>query len=124
MINKLITARIGGENIAPAEIEERLLSHVSIDEAAVIGAKHTSMGEQVVAFVRQAERQPRPSHTDLVKWVRTTLARHKSPEHVFWIGDDGVGEDFPKTASGKHQKHVLRDIAMALIEPAVARPRL
>lgn len=90
----------------------------------MVGSEHPSMVEQIVAFVWQAERQPRPSHTDLMKWVQTTLARHKSPEHVFWIGDDGIGADFPKTASGKYQKHILRDIAMVLIEPAVARPRL
>jgi acyl-CoA synthetase (AMP-forming)/AMP-acid ligase II len=120
---KLTIALPGGENIAPAEIEERLLSHGAIEEAAVVGATHPRLGEQVVAFLRQSERVPRPDDADLVKWVRQSLARHKSPEHVFWIGDEGVGVDFPKTASGKHQKHLLRDIAVALIQPAV-RARL
>jgi hypothetical protein len=40
-----------------------------------------------------------------------------------FFGDEGVGVDFPKTASGKHQKHILRDIAVALIQPAI-RSRL
>jgi acyl-coenzyme A synthetase/AMP-(fatty) acid ligase len=95
---------------------------VAIEEAAVVGATHPRLGEQVVAFLRQSERAPRPNHADLVQWVRQTLARNKS-EHVFWIGDEGVGVDFPKTASGKHQKHILRDIAVALIQPAI-RSRL
>jgi acyl-CoA synthetase (AMP-forming)/AMP-acid ligase II len=101
-----------------------LLAHASIDEVAVVGAKHPRLGEQVVAFIRQTAKAPRPSHADLVSWVQIALARHKSPEHIFWVGDDGVGADFPKTASGKHQKHILRDTALALIGPGVERSRL
>jgi acyl-CoA synthetase (AMP-forming)/AMP-acid ligase II len=121
---RLITARPGGENIAPAEIEERLLSHESIVEAAVVGAPHHKYGEQVVAFVKLAEGASRPCDADVAAWVREALARHKSPAHTLWIGDDGVGNDFPKTASGKHQKHILRDIAVALLRPNVERARL
>lgn len=114
----------GGENITPTEIEGRLLSHKSIVEAAVIGVPHHKYGEQVVAFVRQAESVSRPSNADVAAWVREALARHKAPEHIFWVGDEGVGEDFPKTASGKHQKHLLRDIAKVLLRPTVERARL
>lgn len=121
---QLIVVTLGGENISPLEVEERLLAHASIDEAAVVGVKHPRLGEQVVAFVRQAERAPRPANMEVSHWVQAVLARHKSPEHIFWIGDDGVGADFPKTASGKHQKHILRDIAMTLIGQDVVRPRL
>jgi acyl-CoA synthetase (AMP-forming)/AMP-acid ligase II len=121
---QLTTARLGGENIAPAEIEERLLSHESIVEAAVVGAPDPKYGEKVVAFVKQAEGASRPCDADVVAWVRQALARHKSPAHTLWIGDDGVGDDFPKTASGKHQKHILRDIAVALLRPSVERARL
>ncbi|KAK3115556.1 hypothetical protein LTR53_004964 [Teratosphaeriaceae sp. CCFEE 6253] len=114
----------GGENIIPTEIEERLQSHGSIAEAAVVGAPHAKFGEQVVAFVRQAEQAPRPSTAEIAVWVRETLGRHKAPEHVFWLGERGVGGDFPKTGSGKLQKHILQKIAMALLEPPAPRARL
>jgi acyl-CoA synthetase (AMP-forming)/AMP-acid ligase II len=120
----LTKARPGGENIAPAEIEERLLSHESIVEASVVGSPCPRYGEQVVAFVKQAEGASRPCDADVAAWVREALARHKSPAHTLWIGDDGVGNDFPKTASGKHQKHILRDIAVALLRPNAVRAML
>ena len=108
----------------PGEIEERLLSHASIVEASVIGAPHPKYGESVAAFVRQAEEAHRPTDAELVTWVQETLGRHKTPENIFWVGDERVCADFPKTASGKHQKHILRDIAIALLRPKVERARL
>jgi acyl-coenzyme A synthetase/AMP-(fatty) acid ligase len=91
----------------PGEIEKRLLSHASIVEVSVVGAPHSKYGEQVTAFARQAEQTLRPSDAELATWVRETLGRHKAPERVFWVGDKHVGADFPKMASGKHQKHLL-----------------
>lgn len=115
----------GGENIVPAEIEERLLAHPSIVEAAVVGVPHERYGEAVACFLRQAGRTRRPTGAELVAWVRETLGRHKTPEHVWWVGDKGVGDDFPKTASGKHQKHVLRSIGTEIIKARSSmRPRL
>jgi acyl-coenzyme A synthetase/AMP-(fatty) acid ligase len=108
----------------PGEIEERLLSHASIIEASVIGAPHPKYGESVAAFVRQAEQAHRPSDSELATWVRETLGRHKAPEHIFWVGDERVVADFPKTASGKHQKHLLRDLAAKLLKPDVIRAKL
>ena len=107
----------------PGEIEECLMAHSSIAEASVVGAPEARTGEQVVAFVRQREDTDRPSTADITAWVREALARHKAPAHVFWVGDEGVGE-YPKTASGKHQKHILRDIAVGLLGPAKLRAKL
>ncbi|PPJ57371.1 hypothetical protein CBER1_01349 [Cercospora berteroae] len=126
-----ITGRIkdliirGGENIIPAEIEERLLAHPSIVEAAVVGVPHERYGAAVACFLRQAEHTLRPTGAELAAWVRETLGRHKTPEHVWWVGDIGVDEDFPKTASGKHQKHVLRKIGTEILKASSPlRPRL
>lgn len=105
----------GGENIIPAEIEDRLLAHPGIVEASVVGAPDEKYGEIVTCFVRQTEQSLRLSDIDVANWVRKTLGSHKTPKHVFWIGDSGV-EDFPKTGSGKHQKHILRGIATRLIQ--------
>ena len=41
----------GGENIYPVEIENRLIEHADILEAAVVGAPHPTLGEEVHAFV-------------------------------------------------------------------------
>ncbi|KAK5738940.1 putative NRPS-like protein biosynthetic cluster [Elasticomyces elasticus] len=114
----------GGENIIPTEIEDRLESHSSITEAVVVGAPHPRYGEQVVAFARQKESTPRPSLDEIAVWVREMLGRHKTPAAVFWIGDVGIREDFPRTASGKHQKHVLRKDAVALLGPALSLAKL
>jgi acyl-CoA synthetase (AMP-forming)/AMP-acid ligase II len=118
------TTLSGGENIMPGEIEERLLSHASIVEASVIGAPHPKYGESVAAFVRQAEEAHRPTDAELVTWVQETLGRHKTPENIFWVGDERVCADFPKTASGKHQKHLLRDLAARLLKSSPVRARL
>ncbi|KAK3621078.1 hypothetical protein LTR56_023004 [Elasticomyces elasticus] len=114
----------GGENIIPTEIEDRLESHGSITEAVVVGAPHPRYGEQVVAFARQKESTPRPSLDEIAVWVREMLGRHKAPAAVFWIGDVGIRDDFPRTASGKHQKHILRKDAVALLGPAVSLAKL
>ncbi|KND87610.1 putative acyl-CoA synthetase YngI [Tolypocladium ophioglossoides CBS 100239] len=105
----------GGENIVPVEIEERLLAHASIVEASVVGVPDDKYGEEVACFIRQAEKSARLSAVHVADWVRQTLGRHKAPKHVFWIGDAAVGDDFPKTGSGKHQKHVLRGIGARLL---------
>ena len=57
------------------------------------------------------------------------LSRQKVPQYVFWIGDEGVGDDFPKTGSGKHQKFELRKIAERILgkmgkEKMGGRPKL
>ena len=58
------------------------------------------------------------------KWVGEKLGRHKTPVHIFWVGDADVGQDFPKTGSGKHQKHIMRDIANQLVHRKPVKARL
>ncbi|PYH40467.1 acetyl-CoA synthetase-like protein [Aspergillus saccharolyticus JOP 1030-1] len=102
----------GGENIFPREIEERLTTHPSISEASVVGIKDERYGEVVGAFLKG---RAKVSHDELRHYVSQTLGRHKAPQHIFWIGDAGVGADFPKTGSGKHQKHILRELGNRLV---------
>ncbi|KAF7595589.1 hypothetical protein BBP40_005625 [Aspergillus hancockii] len=117
-----ITGRIkdmiirGGENIFPREVEERLMAHPAINEASVVAIKDEKYGEVVGGFLKAANGVTKPTDTELVEFVCGTLGRHKAPRYIFWIGDPGVGSDFPKTGSGKHQKHILRDIGNRLVE--------
>ncbi|KAH8652656.1 putative long-chain-fatty-acid-CoA ligase [Tricladium varicosporioides] len=106
-----ITGRIkdiiirGGENIFPLEIEERLVQHPTVIQASVVGLTDQKYGEVVCAFLEPRRSHPRPSLNQIRDFVREKLGWHKAPVHVFWLGE---GEDFPKTGSGKIQKHILK----------------
>ncbi|GME46813.1 uncharacterized protein LTHEOB_1195 [Neofusicoccum parvum] len=125
-----ITGRIkdiiirGGENIFPAEIEERLVTHPLVSEASVVGIRDEKYGETVGCFLRLAKQGERPTDEEVQEWVRASLGRHKAPRWVFWIGDAEVGDDYPKTGSGKHQKHILRALGNKLTKEKSLKARL
>jgi fatty-acyl-CoA synthase len=91
----------GGENVYPAEVEGVLCNHPAVLEAAVIGVGDARWGEVGHAAIRL-----RPGQTlaaaELRAFARTQLAAYKVPKYVT------VLEDFPRTAAGKVQKHILR----------------
>ncbi|KAI1265656.1 hypothetical protein F5Y18DRAFT_385212 [Xylariaceae sp. FL1019] len=95
----------GGENIYPLEIEERLMAHSDISRAIVTGVKDAHYGEAVAAFLQSEDQiKQRPSTQDIKDWVQQRLGRHKSPTHVFWLGENGVPINVPLTGSGKVKK--------------------
>ena len=83
-------------------------------QAAVVGLTDHKYGEVPAAFlephVKDSSKLSRPTNETLQDWVRAVLGKHKVPIHIFWLGDDGVGDHFPVTGSGKLKKNVLRDI--------------
>jgi cyclohexanecarboxylate-CoA ligase len=92
----------GGENISSQEIEDLLIRHPSVAEAAAIGAPDERYGERVCAVVVL-----RPAATlDLAElaahFATEGSARQKTPERLMII------DEFPRTAAGKIQKHLLR----------------
>lgn len=97
---------LGGENIYPLEIEERLIAHPAITRAIVTGLKDAHYGEVVGAFLQDdgSGAAKRPADQQMRDWVREKLGRHKSPAHIFWLGEDGVPVDVPLTGSGKVKK--------------------
>lgn len=118
-----ITGRIkdiiirGGENIYPLEIENRLFNHPGVAEACVVGIPDRRYGEVVAAFLRPEAGTPRPRDDEEIRnWVREKLARQKAPKYVFWLGKDGLPAEFPKTGTGKLQKHVLREMGVRILE--------
>jgi acyl-coenzyme A synthetase/AMP-(fatty) acid ligase len=112
-----ITGRIkdliikGGENIHPLEVENCLLSHDSVNEVSVVGIPDERYGEVVAAFiVRKHDSQGRMLTSDEVRsWVRGNLSHHLVPKYVFWV------EEYPKTASGKIQKYILREMGVQFL---------
>ena len=96
----------GGENISTIEVEQALVQHQDVEEAAVVGAPDEKWGETPVAFVTgRGERVLRAD--ELKAFVRERLAPFKVPKRI------EVVADLPKTATGKVQKFELRKRAQA-----------
>jgi acyl-CoA synthetase (AMP-forming)/AMP-acid ligase II len=96
----------GGENISAAEVEELLLGLPGVAEAAVVAAPDQRLGEHACAFVRVRPGAPPPNLEDVrARLGAAGLARQKWPEEL------RVVDDLPRTASGKVQKFVLRQLA-------------
>jgi len=93
----------GGENISALEVEEQLLRLPGVAEVAVVAAPDARLGEHGCAFVRMHDQHGVPSLGALRDHLeRVGLARQKWPEEIRGI------DEFPRTASGKVQKFVLR----------------
>jgi long-chain acyl-CoA synthetase len=93
----------GGENVYPAEIENVLMAHPDIEDAAVVGVPDATWGESVKAIVVRKEGS-RVSESDVIGFVRTSLAGYKCPKSV-----DFVAGPLPRNPSGKLLKRVLRE---------------
>jgi fatty-acyl-CoA synthase len=91
----------GGENISPAEIERVILQDPRVADAAVVRRPDPRWGEVPVAFV--ARRDPALTAEDLQRRCRAELAGYKQPKEIRFIAVD----DFPRSASGKIQRHEL-----------------
>jgi long-chain acyl-CoA synthetase len=91
----------GGLNIYPREIEELLLTHPQVEEAAVIGIPDAQWGESLKAFI--VFRGAPPETADIVAFCKAALASYKVPKLIEAI------DALPKNANGKVLKRELKD---------------
>lgn len=91
----------GGENIYPAELENLLLAHPQIKEAAVIGQPSAKWGESPAAIVVLKDGAT-VSAEEVMTYCRGKVAAYKIPRVVEFV------EEIPRTPTGKAQKHLLR----------------
>jgi acetyl-CoA synthetase len=92
-----------GWTMSAVEIEDAVLKHPDVREAAAIGVPDELRGQVVKAFV-VTEREGSDAFTkEIQDLVRSRLSQHEYPRHVVFVSD------LPKTPAGKVHRKVLRD---------------
>jgi long-chain acyl-CoA synthetase len=93
--------KTGGENVASLEVERCLIGHPKVAEAAVIGVPHERWGEAISAHVILMPDE-QITEKELIEHCRDQLAGFKVPKAIV------VVDEFPRTGTGKIQKHMIR----------------
>jgi fatty-acyl-CoA synthase len=100
--------RVGGENVAPAEVEEVLLAHPAVQTAQVVGVPDARLGEVPCAYVRLKDGKTAEA-AELMAWCKERCANFRVPRYLRIVQDfEAIG----MTASGKVQKAKLREHAL------------
>ncbi|MGO9154878.1 AMP-binding protein [Mycobacterium sp.] len=93
----------GGENISALEVEEILLALPAVAEAVVVSAPDSRLGERAAAVLRIKSGHAMPTLSEVREhFERAGVAKQKWPEELHAV------DDYPRTASGKVQKYVVR----------------
>jgi fatty-acyl-CoA synthase len=100
--------RVGGENVAPAEVEEVLLAHPAVQTAQVIGVPDARLGEVGCAYVT-LKNGLSAKEEELIAWCKERCANFRVPRYLRVVADF---ESIGMTASGKVQKTKLREHAL------------
>ena len=90
--------KVGGYRIGAGEVEDALMCHPAVREAAVVGMPDADLGETIVAFVVADA----VDEETLTSFVATGLSAHKRPRRVVFV------DSLPRTALGKVRKDLLR----------------
>lgn len=91
----------GGYNVYPREIEEVLMTHPDVSLASVLGCKHDSHGEEIVAYIIPKE-DASITADDIISWSKAQMANYKYPRIIH------IRESLPMTATGKILKKELK----------------
>jgi acetyl-CoA synthetase len=94
-----------GWTMSAVEIEDVLLKHPDVREAAVIGVADELRGHVVKAFVVSARAGDDAFARELQEFTRVRLSRHEYPRQVAFVAD------LPKTPAGKVNRKALREAA-------------
>ncbi|MDR5880383.1 AMP-binding protein [Caballeronia sp. LZ032] len=100
--------RVGGENVAPAEVEETLFGHPAVQLAQVVGVPDARLGEVAAAFV-VLRADAEASSEELIAWCKARCANFKVPRYLRVVQSF---DDIGMTGSSKVQKNKLRDYAI------------
>ena len=106
----------GGENIAPAELEDVLIEHPDVHNVAVVGAEDPQWGQVIVAVV-----VPKPGTTpdpdELREHVRKSLRGSRTPDRIVFR------DELPTNATGKIlRREIAQGLKPAAVEPRPAQP--
>lgn len=93
----------GGYRIGAGEVEQALLNHPGVQEAAVVGVPDDDLGQRIVAYIVGDCHD----HHELSNFVAQTLSIHKRPREI------RVVDVLPRNAMGKVQKKLLVDAFQA-----------
>ena len=91
--------KVSGFQVAPLEVENALVAHPAVAEAAVIGRPDDRTGEAAVAFV--VPKTEAVNAAMLSEFLRERLASYKQPREYHFV------DELPRTAAGKLQRHHL-----------------
>jgi len=95
---------VGGEWVSPIEIENALIGHPAVREAAVVGVLVEGVMRIRAVIITDSLRTPETSlKTELQEWCKTRLQRFQFPHIIDFV------DELPKTASGKIQRFRLRE---------------
>jgi len=95
----------GGVNIYPQEVENLLITHPMVADAAVVGAPDEEMGEKVVAVVQPLDwaAAGEDLRRELFAFCRGNLSHVKAPRQIDFM------PELPRHATGKLYKRLIRD---------------
>jgi acyl-CoA synthetase (AMP-forming)/AMP-acid ligase II len=103
--------RVGGENVAAADVEAVLLKYDAVKQAVAVGMADTRLVEVVAVFV-ELKTGKRATELEIVDYCRQHLASFKVPRRVVFVND------WPMTGAGKIQRYVLKEsLAQEAIKP-------
>ncbi|CAK5272893.1 unnamed protein product [Mycena citricolor] len=101
-------------------LRKAILTNHGVEEAAVVAVPDEKYGEVVGAWIVRA-RGTSTSREEIKETVVKSINPQNAPAWIFFVGEDGAESELPKTASGKVQKHVLREWSKELVRDNVGR---
>ena len=106
----------GGEKIAPREIEELLLTHPTVSDAAVVGEPHPLYGQRVVAYVTTRDAWNEQTEQHVREYCAQRLSAYKVPEAIYCV------PALPRNSNGKLNRQALTKPGSPRMTQLIERP--